>query len=374
MTRRILLPPLTEVGAGSLNRLPEILSHLGVQRAFVVVDVGLPAELVDRLTGLASFALAGDVVRGPEGEPTTDAADQYAAMARSVSCDGVVAVGGGSVMDLVKAVSMLVGQPGVASEYQGMDLVSGLGLPVVCVPTTAGSGAEATKSAVLTNQQAQVKRGINATGVLPDAVILDPNLLISLPQQPRIAALLDATAHALESYVGQSSWSISEMCSVAAFPRLGTHLRFDGEVLTVDQAEDALIGSFLAGAAICNSETGAIHALAYPLTEYHGIPHAYAVGALLPEVMMMQEASCTGHLDYAADCMGFESRKALFGRTSDLRDQLGILEQVRNVVADTGALSRVVERAMTLTGALGNSPRAWTETDARHVYVQVAGA
>lgn len=373
MSRRIHLPPLTHVGAGSLDRLPEILSHLGVQRAFVVADIGLPEELVDRLTGLVGSALAGGVVRGPKGEPTTDAADEYAATARTVSCDGVVAVGGGSVMDLVKAVSMLVRQSGVASEYQGLDLVSGAGLPVVCVPTTAGSGAEATKSAVLTNARAQVKRGINATGVLPDAVILDPTLLISLPPQPRIAALLDATSHALESYVGQSTWAISEMSALAAFPNLGAHLRFDGDVLTVDEAQAALLGSFLAGASICNSETGAIHALAYPLTEYHSIPHAYAVAALLPEAMVMQEQSCGGRLDHAAERMGFESRDALLGRTHTLRDRLGVVERIRAIVADRAVLARVVNRAMTLKGALNNSPRAWTEIDAHDLYVQVAG-
>lgn len=368
MKRQVLLPPLTEVGEGSLGRLPDLLAHLSIRRAFVIADPGLPSDILHQVAVVAGAVLAGEIVRGPESEPTTDAADHYSALARSADCDGIVAVGGGSVMDLGKAVSMLVRRPGSAADYQGLNLVSGAGLPVVCVPTTAGSGAEATKSAVLTNVDSQVKRGINATGVLPNAVILDPILILSLPRSPRVAALLDATTHALESYIGVSSWTFSEMAATGAFPYLGEHLRVDTDRLTLEQAEGALLGSFLAGTAICNSETGAVHALAYPLTEFHGIPHAYAVGALLPEVMIQQEDSCAPRLDAAVEIMGFPSREAFLHRVVNLRDQLEVKDRIREVVDNSEAFARVVKRAMTLQGALDNSPRRWKEVDAQEAY------
>jgi len=368
MIRRILLPPLTEIGPGSIQQTPFLLDLLGIRKPFVLLDAGLPESLEavvrdDALEG-RTFVLA----IAPAGEPTTQAADVCAKQARETGCDGVLAIGGGSVMDLGKAVSMLVGHPGRAEEYQGPDLVEGTGLRVICVPTTAGSGAEATKSAVLTNADSQVKRGINAVGVLPDAVILDPDLLISLPDSPRIAALLDATTHALESYVGLNSWQASEMAARAAFPHLGAHMRHRAGPLNSQEAESALLGSFFAGTAICNSETGAVHALAYPLTEYHGIPHAYAVAALLPSVMEAQEDSCGARFADAAELMGFASVRDFICQAKGLRDQLEIVAQVREIVADRASFARLVERAMTLKGALDNSPHGWSELDAHAAY------
>jgi alcohol dehydrogenase class IV len=368
MTRRILLPPLTEVGPGAFAQLPFLLGLLGVKRPFVILDPGLPVSFKADLQGGLLAGLVPLVVEAPAGEPTTGSADEYANQAVSGACDGVVAVGGGSVMDLGKAVSMLAVHDGHANQYQGPDLVQGKGLSVVCVPTTAGSGAEATKSAVLTNTEAQVKRGINAVGVLPDAVILDPELLLSLPSRPRIAALLDATTHALESYIGRNAWQTSDMLASSAFPHLGEHLRFQGDTLTLAAAESALLGSFFAGAAICNAETGAVHALAYPLTEYHGIPHAYAVAALLPSVMRIQAGYCEDRLEEAAGRMGFESGAVFLRRVTHLRENLGIVDQVRQIVEQDDAFARIVQRAMALAGALDNSPMAWSEIDAHAAY------
>lgn len=112
----------------------------------------------------------------------------------------------------------------------------------------------------------------------------------------------------------------------------------------------------------------ALHALAYPLTEYHGIPHAYAVAALLPPVMRMQAGYCDARLDEAAGRMGFGSGAEFLNRVTDLREGLGIVDQVRQIVQDKEAFARIVERAMTLAGALDNSPMAWSEIDAHAAY------
>ena len=217
MIRRALVPAITEIGIGSIQRLPLILSHLGVLRPLVLLDPGIPESLRSLVVALVSETGTPLSRVSPPGEPSTACADDIARETRAARCDGVVALGGGSVMDMGKAVSMLVGHVGRASTFQGPDLVHGSGIPVICVPTTAGSGAEATKSAVLTNQDAQVKRGINALGVLPSAVILDSQFFVTLPRRPRTAALLDATAHATESFIGRNSWVVSEMAAIASF-------------------------------------------------------------------------------------------------------------------------------------------------------------
>ena len=368
MNRRMLLPAITEVGPGSIRELPRILGHLGATRPLVLLDPGISEASASLLVAQASAAGTVVTLTCPAGEPSTDAADLIAREARAAGCDSVVALGGGSVMDLGKAVSMLIGQTGKASSYQGPDLVEGVGLPVVCVPTPAGSGAEATKSAVLTNLDAKVKRGINALGVLPSAVILDPQFLVTLPRRPRLAALLDATAHATESFIGRSSWLVSEMASLTAFPHLGNHLRHDGEVLSAEEAQDALLGSYFAGMAICNSETGAVPAIAYPLTEYHGIPHAYAVGALLPEIMEFQRDQCAGTLQTAARRMGFVGTSDFLARLAEVRDSLGVMEQIRDICRNEEALQRIIDRSLALTGALDNSPMTWTVNEVSQIF------
>jgi len=369
MNRRVLLPAITEVGPGSIEQLPRILRHLGATRPLLLLDPGIPKESASVLVDRASAAGTVYTLTCPPGEPSTDSADVIAREARAAGCDCIIALGGGSVMDMGKAVSMLVGHTWQASSYQGPDLVEGAGLPVVCVPTTTGSGAEATKSAVLTNRDAQVKRGINALGVLPSAVILDPQFVVTLPRRPRIAALLDATAHATESFIGRSSWLVSEMAALTSFPYLGAHLRHDGAALSTEEAQDALLGSYFAGMAICNSETGAVHALAYPLTEYHGIPHAYAVGALLPEIMELQRDHCTGTLQTAAERMGFAGSSDFLKRLADVRDSLDVMEQVQDIISNEDALLRIIDRALTLTGALDNSPMTWTVNEVGQMFI-----
>lgn len=374
MSRRAQFPAIVEVGSGSLQNLKKFLDHLGISKPLIIYDAQLPALVISRVTKLCYEDKNELVVPAPPGEPTTDVADSVSTLARKSGCNGVIAVGGGSVMDLGKAVSMLVQHSQDAATSQGIDLVSGRGLPVVCIPTTAGSGAEATRSAVLTNTGAQIKRGINALGVVPDAVILDPDLLLSLPPAPRIAALLDATAHALESFIGKNTWQVSETFAKAAFPHLGGHLNVDAAQLTVLEAESALLGSFFAGAAICSSETGAVHALAYPLTEYFQIPHAYAVGTLLPDVMLLQKDECSERLTFAIEMMGFVSLVDFVHRTQTLRARLNVTPSLKEIVTNPDSLAKIADRAMTLAGALKNSPKEWNREDILNAYERAADA
>lgn len=341
--------------------MPRLLEQLEISTPLFLVDAGVPRELVESLVLNFTESFPSHIEIVPPGEPTTERADTYTELLLASHCDGIVAIGGGSTMDLGKAISVLVKVKGEASQYQGLGLITGRGLPVVCIPTTAGSGAEATKSAVLTNENSQVKRGINSVGVLPDAVILEPKFLISLPDRARVASLLDATAHALESYIGRNAWELSTAFSELSFPHLGAHLRFGAGPIDLETAESAILGSFYGGAAICNAETGAVHALAYPLTEFHGIPHGNGVGALLGFVLEFEFDSGDEKLENAAELMGFDSFSALVKNLQKNAATLGLQDQISGFLADPNVRSRLISRTLTLTGAIQNSPHPWDE-------------
>lgn len=359
MFRQILFPGQVVFGHGSTSELSSVLTQLEIHSPLVLIDSGIPTDTVDCLIGQNLVGIPFHQISVPPGEPTTDRADQFTQELIKLKCDGIVAVGGGSTMDLGKAISVLIRERGSAKQYQGAGLVTGQGLPVVCIPTTAGSGAEATKSAVLTDLDSQIKRGINAVGVLPDAAILDSRFLLDLPYKPRIASLLDATAHAVESFIGKNSWELSEAFSNLAFPHLGKHLKLGAEPLDIETADSAILGSFYGGAAICNAETGAVHALAYPLTEYHNIPHGYGVGAFLGHVLEFEKESISKKISYIAAQMGFESSDSLITCLNKLAETLDLSEQILELLNDPQKRSKLRDRTLTLTGAIENSPQPW---------------
>lgn len=362
-------PALVQFGRGSFLHVPSLLNLLQACRPLVMVDRGVQELVQAMVSQLQSDSFDATVYVAESGEPTTTSADRAADHAREAGVDSIVAVGGGSVMDLGKAVAVLVQSDLRAAEMQLDARTLKPGLPVVCVPTTAGSGAEATRSAVLINPDRQLKRGINGPEVQAKAVVLDPSLLVSLPAKPRAAALLDATAHAVESYIGKSSSVLSAIALSGALPRLGVSLRNGLESSSPEADLESLWGSLLAGIAICNSETGAVHALAYPVTEIWGVSHGEAVGALLPQVLLAQKIEAGPALEECSALMGFEDFSQFLETCVSLQEVLDADAWIASLQADSELLERASEHALTLAGALGNAPKVWSRHDVRDLYL-----
>jgi alcohol dehydrogenase class IV len=281
------LPTRIEFGSGSLAYLGQRVAELGGTRVLVVTDEVLAAiGLADRITSVLDEAKIEHVLfTAIEPEPDAAGVQAGAELLAAEACDVVVAVGGGSVLDSGKAIALMGRNPGHIRDYAGLGVQTQKGVPVIAVPTTAGTGSEATIWAVISEKSSKVKYGVGGPHMTSDLALLDPDLSVTLP--PRLTAVtgLDALAHALESYVNKATQPISEALSEKSMELVARSLRgavWQGDALAA--RSDMLLASTLAACAFNSTRLGLAHALAMPLGAKAKIPHGDVVSILLPEV------------------------------------------------------------------------------------------
>ena len=283
-------------GRGSVATLLNQLAARGFRKPAVVVDEvvaghGPYAALEDSLrTSGASpefvFHARADV------EPTYAYLDEAAAAFRAVDFDVLLGVGGGSILDLAKGIAILCTNSGSGIDYRGMDMVEAPGVPLALVPTTAGTGSEATHTASFIDSDAKVKLGINGRHVGCMMAALDPVFVATCPRGPTIAAGLDALVHAVEAVSTRTANHVSVLFGVEA-----VRLIFRGLPASVLAPEnlsaraDVLLGSHYAGLAMWNAGGGPASGISYPLGVHWGVPHGWAGGLLLPHVVAANVAA-----------------------------------------------------------------------------------
>lgn len=279
-------------GPDSALEVPDALGALGADAPAVVVDeaVAGQAGFARALSRWHESGTAPVVVlraRG-SGEPDYDYVDEAAGELRGVGADAVVAVGGGSTLDLAKGIGILLRNPGRALDYRGLDLVPEPGLPVICIPTTAGSGSEATATASFVDRASMTKLGINGRHVSPALAILDPQLLVEAPRSVTVGSGLDALVHAIEAVTARTANAVSTLLGVE-----GVRLLFDSLPTAVERPDDldarlgTLLGAHIAALAMQNAAGGPASGASYPLGVHHAVPHGYAGGVLLPHVVRL---------------------------------------------------------------------------------------
>ncbi|HVH50786.1 MAG TPA: iron-containing alcohol dehydrogenase, partial [Gaiellaceae bacterium] len=277
-------------------------AQLGAQRVGLVVDAavaqGRPfAELRATWAG-GGFEPAVEYEGRSGVEPDYDYLDEVAAHFRADPVDTIVAVGGGSTLDLGKGVGILLRNPGRGIDYRGVDLVREAGVPVFCIPTTAGSGSEATATASFIDKASQTKLGINGRNVACELAALDPELLVESPEAVTIGSGLDALVHAVEAVTAISATVVSCTLGIEAARLLIDALpRAVDDPHDVEARRDTLLGAHLAGLALQNAGGGPASGISYPLGVHYGVPHGFAGGVLLPHVV---------HANVAAGYAGYE--------------------------------------------------------------------
>lgn len=282
--------PRVVAGASAFGRLAEEVRALGGRRVLLVTDAGLlatgwPARAT-RLLEEAGVAVTRFAEVGPNpGDPEVAAG---AALAHQAEVDLIVAVGGGSVLDAAKGIAFVHAGGGRVADYRGHGRARGQLLPMIAVPTTAGTGSEAQSYAVLTDTASGAKMACGDVQAMFRTAILDPETLTSAPRSVVVAATLDALSHAIESQVSRRANPFSRAASREAF----AHLDDDApEALagnaTLEASARLQLGAFLAGRAIELSMLGAAHACANPLTRQCGMIHGLAVAVMLPAVIRL---------------------------------------------------------------------------------------
>lgn len=283
----IAAPRLVRVGQGARASLPEILGLLGASRPLLVVDGHFRDS--DVLHGLADALGAGGAAvgyfHGTVPDPTTASISEGCAEAKAHRADAIVALGGGSAIDTAKAIALLSVHDRTLRDLRAPYRVVETGLPLVAIPTTAGTGSEATRFCLVTDSESGDKMVCIGEGFMPAAALVDYELTLSVPRRVTADTGIDAFTHALEAYVGHKANAVSDLYAEKALVLIGGALPALMDDLSAPGLRaDMMLGSYLAGAAFSNSGLALAHGMSAPLGARFYIPHGQSIGLLLPGV------------------------------------------------------------------------------------------
>jgi alcohol dehydrogenase len=297
------IPTQIIYGKHSASGMGEIAGSLGMSKALIVTDEGVAKSgVLDRiLTPLQEAGVATLMFDEVEPNPTIQTVDRAAEQFKREGCDGVIAMGGGSPLDVGKSVGVLATNPGTASDYLGMDKVKHPSAPVIGVPTTAGTAAEITDVAVLSDHEQKIKMGLRSVYVAPRIALLDPLLTVSLPPGPTRDSGLDALTHAIEAYIGVNAWHATDALALRSVELVGRYLRtavFNGK--DIEARDGMLTASLLAGLAFHNTKLCLVHAITAPLGGAYNLPHGASNAIVLPHAMrFMLPGAVSKYVDIA---------------------------------------------------------------------------
>ncbi|MDH3347491.1 MAG: iron-containing alcohol dehydrogenase [Desulfobulbaceae bacterium] len=375
----ITQPTQINFGNGIINSLPSIIQDLGGSKPLIVMDPGLEkAGLSDAITAPLKQANIPYVIYNKiDPEPGLKLADMGCAIAQDENCDCVVGAGGGSAMDVAKAISILLTNGGKAVDYIGLGKITKPGVPKIMIPTSAGTGAEATFTAVFINEETGSKAGMNGDPLYPEAALLDPSLTVSLPPHVTAATGIDALTHALEAYTSIQANPISEMYSIKAIELVGQNLRqayADGRNITA--RSNMLLASLLGGKALAMAGVGLVHAMAYPLGGMYGIPHGLANAVLLPFVTEYNIIGNPTKFAKVAQLLGYDindiperdAASLAVDILQQLNNDIGIPPTLAELNIDPEKIPEMADIALTVARPVENNPRCPSRDDVIAIY------
>jgi alcohol dehydrogenase class IV len=373
-------PKSIQFGVGALSRLGELVRGQIGSRVMLVTDPGMIATgIVDRaLSSLADAGVSVEVFKDVEADPPEAIVLAAAAQARDAGVQGVVGLGGGSSLDVAKLVALLAPGTEELKDAYGVGNAKGPRLPLILVPTTAGTGSEVTPISIVTTGTNE-KMGVVSPVILPDIALLDPELTYGLPPHITAATGIDAMVHAIEAYASASPNNnpLSRMLATQALTLMGRSiLKAVHEGTDTDARSDMLLGSMLAGQAFANSPVAAVHALAYPLGGHFHIPHGLSNALVLPHVLRFNVVVAPGpYAELApfafpelAKFEGQERAAAFCDRLAELSADCGLQPNLKAMDIPEDMLPKLASDAMNQTRLLVNNPRPVTEADALAIY------
>ena len=359
----------------------EISNKLGQSILFItdkgLMSLGLTEQTLNELKKTSSVEIFDDV----EADPSKKTLLKAIEVGKKIKATGVIGFGGGSSMDVAKLTALILGSGENLEEAWGVANAKGPRLPLVLIPTTAGTGSEVTPVSIITVGEEE-KKGVSSSIILPDLAILDPDLTLGLPAGTTAATGIDAMVHAIEAYASSSKNNnpISKMLSIEALKLLGGSIEkavFEGS--NVEARGNMLIGAMLAGKAFANSPVAAVHALAYPIGGTFHVSHGLSNSLVLPYVLRFNSVDSKASKDYAELApyvfpeidtnRGAQSVCAEFiDKLESLSKKLGLPQKLREVDIPKNACEKMAKDAMKQTRLLVNNPREVTEKDALNIY------
>lgn len=300
------ITPRVIVGADTSAEVGKEACRLGFTRVLVVSDpFHKQAGRVDEIMHLLDAAgLEASVFAGVTAEPDTNIVERGVEQFKAANCDGIVALGGGSPIDTAKTISVLAANDGTVRQFMGTDAVPEPGVGVIALPTTSGTGSEATRVVVIADSQTKLKMSGRSHAYLPSVAILDYRLTMSMPKPLTAATGIDALTHAIEAYVSRQANDFTDLLALGAVRLIWKSIRPAWHNGSDEEArQNMLLGSFQAGIAFSNSSVGLVHSMSEPLGACFHVPHGLSNAMLLPAVTRFSVEGAPARYAGIARCM-----------------------------------------------------------------------
>jgi len=376
------MPRKIEIGFSKSRDIAKIIKEIELQRVLVVVDYNLKKMgIVDQMfNNLKKENISFTVFNNIKNEPTITEIDQAINDLNVVSnFDGVVGIGGGSTIDVAKLLAVSGSIKGSIRDYLGINLIKESSIPTIMIPTTSGTGAEVTPNAIVKDPVEGGKKGVVSSFLIPDRVILDPELTISLPPKITAETGIDAFTHAIECFICNKSNVMSDLFAIDSMKLINKYLRRAVRNGGDKEARYYMaLGSLYGGVAITNSGTGGVHGLAYPLGGKYNISHGLSNSILLADVMEFNAKAVPEKFIKVAEVMGIETTN--FPKEKVVES---VVDEIRKLVIDVGitiegfevseeVLDNLAKTAISeQQRLLKNNPRTISYEDARQIYKKV---
>lgn len=373
------IPQNIVVGAGSLKRLPELAKNLKKSKAYIISGPHLEKiGMVDKCReALKAAGIESDAFTQTEGNPSTDTVAKAAEGFKSSNADFIVAFGGGSPLDVAKAVAVIASYGGNITDYEGGGKVPGPVVPMIAIPTTAGTGSEVTAFSVITDHNRNYKLTVVSNYLLPAYAILDPELITTVPKSTAAACGIDAMVHALEAFISKAASPFSDLFAKEALRLIGTSIRdYVLDRSNLAACEAMLTGSLFAGIAFSHARLGDVHAMSHPVSAYFDVAHGVANAVLLPTIVDYNMTYASEKYKYIYDCICEKplsddtfTPEMLAAEIRVLNDELGIPSSLSEVGVDSSLFDKMADDAMKSGNILVN-PRPTTKKDILALYAQ----
>lgn len=371
------IPQNIEFGVGSLQKLPELIQELKSEKVLLVSDRGLESvgvvktiqDIIEK-GGISCTAFL-DVIPNP----TVAVVNAATALYQACGATCIVALGGGSAMDTAKAVGVLVNYGGKITDYEGNFKVPGPIVPMIAIPTTAGTGSEVTASAVITDEERNYKLSVFSYEILPKYALLDPELIMTVPAGIAASCGVDALIHAMEAYVSRKASPFSDAMAEKAMELIGGNLRrFVANRQDEEAASAMMLGSTFAGISFAWARLGNVHAMSHPVSAYFHVAHGVANAILLPYVAEYNALADYGKYEVIYNYIKEENGSTenfvpemLVEEIRKLNRVLGIPEKLSEVGVTEDKIPAMAEDAMK-SGNIPANPRQSNVRDITALY------
>ncbi len=384
MSTQIILPRTMQIGHNASQEVSKVLNSLGCNRPLIITDkMMVKLGYVDKVKeSLSESHLSADVFDDTVPEPTVASIQAGVKKAREGDYDSIIALGGGSPIDSAKAISILSRHGGEMRDYKFPRIVNESGLPIIAIPTTAGTGSEVTRFTIITDEVTSEKMLCVGMGFMPIAALVDYSLTLSLPQRTTADTGIDALTHAIESYVSKKASPYSDSQALSAMRLFGPNLRRAYDDGSDQQAREAMmLGATLAGIAFSNASVALVHGMSRPIGAAFHVPHGLSNAMLLPSVTKFSIPAAIGRYADCARAMGAASYQDNDEVANDkLLDELEALNHDLNVpTAQEFGINKqeffdlmptMAEQALA-SGSPGNNPRVPTIDEMVEIYAQL---